>query len=86
MPNSRDIALRFRPEWDPGVGDPGRRGLLAPAARARTPLGVLVSYPEVPCVVPDRISPDAGADPRLLETIGRFLRRQDWLVTRVVLR
>jgi hypothetical protein len=49
----------------------------------RTLLRVLVSYPEVRYVLPDRVSLDAGADPRLLETIARFLERQQWLVRRV---
>jgi hypothetical protein len=46
-------------------------------------LRVLVSYPEVRYVLPDRISLDPAADPRILETMARFLERQSWLVRRV---
>lgn len=83
---SRDLRLVFQPEWEPGVGDPGRRGLLAPDSRVRTLLKVLVSYGEVRYVVPDRVSLEATADPRLLETLRRFLERQGWLVKSVSLR
>jgi hypothetical protein len=83
---SRDIRLTFQPDWDPGVGDPGRRGLLAPDQRVRTLLRVLVSYREVRYVVPDRVSLDGGANGRLLETIARFLERQTWLVKAVAVR
>jgi hypothetical protein len=51
--------------------------------RARTLLRVLVSYPEVRYVLPDRVGLEAGADPRLIETLIRFLGRQGWLLTRV---
>ena len=34
-------------------------------------------------ILPDRISLDASADPRTLETMARFLERQSWLVRRV---
>jgi hypothetical protein len=37
-------------------------------------------------VVPDRVSLEATADPRLLETIARFLERQEWLVKSVAVR
>jgi hypothetical protein len=46
---------------------------------------VLVSYPEVRYIVPDRISLDAAVDARTLETLVRFLERQSWLVQSVVL-
>src|SRR5262245_52534944 len=82
----RDIRLSFQVEWDPGIGDPGRRGLLAPDQRVRTLLRVLVSYREVRYVVPDRVSLDGSADGRLLETIARFLERQTWLVKAVAVR
>jgi hypothetical protein len=39
-----------------------------------------VSYPEVRHIVPDRVSLDPNTDPRLLETVARFLERQHWLV------
>ncbi len=82
----RDISLTFQAEWDPGPGDPGRRGLLAADQRVRTLLRVLVSYREVRYVVPDRVSLDGAADGRLLETIARFLERQTWLVRTVAVR
>lgn len=85
-PASRDLRLVLRPEWDPAAADPARRGLLAADARVRTLLKVLVSYSEVRYVLPDRVSLDADADPRLLETIARFLERQDWLLSRVSVR
>jgi len=49
----------------------------------RTLLKVLVSYPEVRYVLPDRISLDAAASAPLVESIARFLDRQSWLVRRV---
>ena len=80
------LRLVFHPDWDPTAGVPGPRGLFAPDPRARTLLKVLVSYPEVRHVLPDRISLEAGADPRLLEVIARFLDRQRWLVKQVLIR
>jgi hypothetical protein len=56
---------------------------MAPDPRARTLLRVLVSYPEVRYVLPDRVGLTAGADARLIETLMRFLGRQEWLITRV---
>jgi len=56
---------------------------MAPDPRARTLLRVLVSYPEVRYVLPDRVGLEAGADTRLIETLMRFLGRQKWLITRV---
>ena len=82
--SGRWLSAAFQPAWDPGAGDPGRRGFLAPDPRARTLLRVLVSYPEVRYVLPDRVAIEAGADARLLETLLRVLGRQDWLVTRVM--
>ena len=49
----------------------------------RTLLRVLVSYPEVRYVLPDRIEPRSGRRSPPLETITRFLERQSWLVRRV---
>jgi hypothetical protein len=82
----RSLHVLFQPRWDPAPDDPGRQGLLAPEPRVRTLLKVLVTYPEVRYVLPDRLSLEPGADPKLLETIGRFLERQGWLVKGVVLR
>jgi hypothetical protein len=47
---------------------------------------VLVSYPEVQYILPDRICLDGASDPRLLETVTRFLERQAWLLKSVVVR
>ena len=83
VPSGRWLQAVFQPAWDPGVGDPGRRGFLAPDPRARTLLRVMVSYPGVRYVLPDRVGLEAGTDARLRETLLRFLGRQGWLVTRV---
>jgi hypothetical protein len=76
MPSPRGIRVRFRP----GREVDSDRGLLANDARIRTLRKVLVSYPEVRHIVPDRVSLDPDTDPRLLETVARFLERQHWLV------
>ena len=82
---ARTLRLAFEPEADPEASGSGRRGLFAADPRARTLLRVLLSYPEVRYIVPDRISLDVAAGPVLLETIARFLERQRWLVRRVVI-
>ena len=82
---TQSLHATFQPDWHPGPGDPGRRGFLSPDLRVRTLLRVLVSYPEVRHVLPDRVSLEAGADVRLIESIMRFVARQRWLVTRVTL-
>lgn len=82
---ARCLRAAFQSAWDPGVADPGRRGFLAPDPRARTLLRVLVSYPEVRYVLPDRVGLEAAADARLIETLMRFIGRQGWLVTAVTL-
>jgi hypothetical protein len=43
-----------------------------------------VSYPEVRHILPDRISLEPGTDPRTLDTVVRFLQRQQWLISAVV--
>jgi hypothetical protein len=80
----RDLRVVFQPDWDPGAADAARRGLLAADSRVRTLLRVVVSYPEVRYVLPDRICLDATADRALVETLGRFLARQTWLVKSVI--
>jgi hypothetical protein len=75
----RTIRLVFRGDAAGGGG----RGLLSSDARSRTLRRVLVSYPDVRHILPDRVSLDAGADSRMLETIARFVERQHWLVTSV---
>ena len=79
------LRAAFQPAWDPGAGDAGRRGFLAPDPRARTLLRVLVSYPEVRFALPDRVGLEATADARLIETLMRFVGRQAWLVTGVTI-
>ena len=49
----------------------------------RTLRKALVRYPDIRHILPDRISLEATADARTLETVVRFLERQDWLVTSV---
>jgi hypothetical protein len=82
---TQSLQATFQPDWHPGPGDPGRRGFLSPDPRVRTLLRVLVSYPEVRHVLPDRVSLEPGADVRLIESMMRFVSRQAWLVTRVTL-
>ena len=76
----RSLRIVFQPAWDPDKGRTSDRGLFATDPRVRTLLKVLVSYPEVLYVLPDRISLDSAASMPLLESIGRFLGRQSWLV------
>lgn len=82
---ARTLWVTFEPAWDPEQPDAGRDGFLAPDPRVRTLLRVLLSYPEVRHIAPDRISLDAAAGPMLLETISHFLERQRWLVKRVAI-
>ena len=79
----RTLRVGLQTEWDPHSTGPGHQGLLSWDPRVRTLLRVLVSYPEVRHVLPDRISLDVTADPRTLETMARFLERQACLVRRV---
>ena len=76
----RSLRIVFQPEWDPDKVRVADRGLFATDPRVRTLLKVLVSYPEVRYVLPDRVTLDAAASMPLLESIGRFLGRQSWLV------
>ena len=80
---ARRLRIVFQPAWDPAGGVPAHRGLFATDPKVRTLLKVLVSYPEVRYVLPDRISLDAAASAPLVESIARFLDRQSWLVRRV---
>jgi len=80
MTAPRTIRVLFQKDWAAAE----RRGLLAPDPRVRTLCRVLVTYPEVRHIVPDRISLDAATDFRTLETVARFLERQQWLVKSVV--
>jgi len=77
----RSIRLVFTGEWTA----PGSHGLLGGDPRLRTLRKVLVSYPDVRHILPDRISLEASADSRTLDTVARFLERQHWLVKSVAL-
>ena len=79
MSPPRAIHIAFQKEWAAAEG----RGLLAADPRVRTLCRVLVTYPEVRHIVPDRISLDGSADERTLESVVRFLERQQWLVKSV---
>lgn len=70
----------FREPWSLPQG----RGFLDADPRVRTLRKVIVSYPDVRHILPDRISLESGTDPRTLDTVVRFLQRQQWLVTVVV--
>ncbi len=59
---------------------PSHRGLLDVDPRVRTLCRVLVSYPEVRHILPDRVSVDGLASTDILEAMSRFLSRQRWLV------
>jgi hypothetical protein len=75
----RTVRISFRGEWS-GRG----RGLLSSDPRIRTLRKVLVTYPDVRHIRPDRVSLDPATDRRVLETVARFLERQQWLVKSVV--
>lgn len=77
---TRAIRVTFRGEWG-GRG----RGLLSSDPRVRTLCKVLVSYPDVRHIRPDRVSLDVSADRRVIETVVRFLERQQWLVKSVAI-
>jgi hypothetical protein len=51
--------------------------------RVRTLRKVLVTYPDVRHILPDRISLEVSADAAVVETIKHFLERQPWLITSV---
>jgi hypothetical protein len=46
---------------------------------------VLVTYPDVRHILPDRVSLEPSTDPAVMETLKHFLERQHWLLTGVVL-
>ncbi len=75
----RSIRLVFKGEWTA----PDSKGLHSADPRLRTLRKVLVSYPDVRHIVPDRISLEASADSRTLDAVARFLERQHWLVKSV---
>ena len=61
------------------------QGLLGSDPRVRTLRKVLVTYPDVRHIVPDRISFEATTAPSTIDTVKRFLERQQWLVKSVTL-
>jgi hypothetical protein len=73
---SRAIRVTFQDEWEM----PKHRGLLDLDPRVRTLCRVLVSYPEVRHILPDRVSVDALTSAETLDSMSRFLGRQRWLV------
>jgi hypothetical protein len=75
----RSIRVACRKEFSTPEGG----GLLAPDPRARTLRKVLVSYPQVRHIRPDLISLDATVDARTIDTVVKFLERQQWLVASV---
>jgi hypothetical protein len=50
----------------------------------RTLRKVIVTYPEVRHIAPDRVSFAPGADDRVIDTVAHFLQRQHWLVASVI--
>jgi len=51
----------------------------------RTLRRVIVTYPDVRHVLPDRISLAPDTDVRVLDTVAVFVRRQQWLVSGVTI-
>jgi hypothetical protein len=77
----RRVRIIFTDEW----ATPEGQGLLASDPRVRTLRKVLVTYPDVRHILPDRVSLEATADQRVLEAVTVFLQRQQWLVKSIVL-
>ncbi len=50
----------------------------------RTLRKVLVTYPDVRHVLPDRVSLEEATDASVVETLKHFLERQHWLLKAVV--
>jgi hypothetical protein len=76
---ARAIRVTFQDDWQ----GPRHRGLLDFDPRVRTLCRVLVSYPEVRHILPDRVSVEARTSAETLESLSRFLGRQRWLVRAV---
>ena len=79
IPAPRAVRVVLQPGWAPGEG----LGLLASDPRVRTLRKVLVTYPAVRYVLPDRISLEPTTDVRTLDSLITFLQRQQWLVKSV---
>jgi hypothetical protein len=78
-PSARAIRVTFQDDWRLSH----HRGLLDLDPRVRTLCRVLVSYPEVRHILPDRVSVDALTPVETLESMARFLGRQQWMVRAV---
>jgi hypothetical protein len=78
---SRMIRVLLRAEWT----GPASQGLLASDPRMRTLRRVLVTYPDVRHILPDRISLEDTTDRSIIDTLQHFLERQHWLVKAVVI-
>jgi hypothetical protein len=65
-------------------GEWGGQGLLSSDPRVRTLRKVLVTYPDVRHILPDRVSLEDTAEAALVDTLRHFLERQQWLVKTVV--
>ena len=74
---SRELRIVLKHEWK-------TQGLLSSDPRARTLRKVLVTYPDVRHILPDRVRLERGADAGVVETLRHFLERQQWLLTTVV--
>jgi hypothetical protein len=72
-----ELRIVLRGEWK-------AQGLLSSDQRARTLRKVLVTYPDVRHVLPDRVRLEATADAGVVETLRHFLERQQWLLNSVV--
>ena len=79
MSDARAIRVQCRREF----ALPQGQGLLTSDPRARTLRKVLVSYPEVRHIRPDCISFEATTEARTIETVVKFLERQQWLIASV---
>jgi hypothetical protein len=51
----------------------------------RTLRKVLVTYPDVRHILPDRVSLEATTEPAVVQTLKHFLERQHWLLKAVVI-
>lgn len=77
---ARVMRVLFRGDWSRRDA----QGLLGSDPRVRTLRKVLVTYPDVRHIVPDRISFESTTAPSTIDTVKRFLERQQWLVKSVV--
>ena len=69
--------MLLRGEWT----GPEAQGLLSSDQRVRTLRKVLVTYPDVRHILPDRISLEATTEQSVVETLKLFLERQHWLLS-----